>query len=142
MKLKTYNEFLSEAAQYTSNQNHSALALQGLHLRTQIHIFHWQTEVGDAHKALGEFYEEFIDELDNLVEVTMGKYGRVSVKGLPMAAPLTDLSDINPSDFVEKYVTMFETYRDDTFKNDPEIQNIIDEIVARIHKLKYLLTMS
>jgi len=142
MKLYSFDEFLNESAKYTTNKNHSTFALDGLHLRNQIHIFHWQTEVGDQHKALGEFYDSFLEKLDEVVEVTMGKYGRISVKGVKSTQSLIDLADVNVPEFVTKYIDTFSTYRDDTFSADPEIQNIIDEIIASMHKLEYLLTMS
>jgi hypothetical protein len=149
-KLKPFSEFvselteaeISEAAKYTEDKNIALMAMQGLSLRDQIHVFHWQTEIGDQHSALGDFYGDFLDQLDGLMEVVMGKYGRISVKGIGTPAPLIDLKDINPSEFVEKYVNIFESYKTSTFKNDPEILNIIDEILASIQKLKYLLTMS
>lgn len=124
------------------NQSHALIAKYGLSLRDQIHVFHWQTTVGDMHQALGEFYESFLDQMDNLMEVIMGKYGRISVKGAGPLAPLVDLSDVNVEEFVNGYATLFENARDSLYKNDPEIINIIDEIIASIHKLKYLLTMS
>lgn len=142
MKLLNFDEFINEAAKYTSDRNHSMLAVHGLSLLDQIKIFHWQTEVGDAHKALGEFYDDFAGQLDELVEVIMGKYGRITVKSTGSPAPLVDIDSVNPTALVEKYVRIYESYRNTTFSNDPEIQNIIDEVIARIHKLKYLLTLS
>jgi hypothetical protein len=144
-KLKSFEQFysdLNEAAKYTGDKNIALLAMYGLSLRDQIHVFHWQTEVGDMHSALGDFYGDFIDQLDGLMEVVMGKYGRFSVKGIGTPAPLVDLKDVNVEEFVNKFISIFEGYKKDTFKNDPEILNIIDEVVASIHKLKYLLTMS
>lgn len=144
-KLKTFKDFyadINEAAKYTDDKNIVLLAMQGLSLRDQIHVFHWQTEVGDMHSALGDFYGDFLDQLDGLIEVVMGKYGRFSVKSVGTPTPLLDLKDVNVEEFVQKFVTLFENYKSSTFKNDPEILNILDEIIASIHKLKYLLTMS
>jgi hypothetical protein len=145
MKLKTFDEFyqsINEAAKYTSDKSISLLAMNGLSLRDQIHVFHWQTEIGDQHSALGDFYGSFLEQLDGLMEVVMGKYGRFSVKAVGTPAPLVDLKDVNIDELVSKYVSLFESYKKDTFKNDPEILNILDEIIASIQKLKYLLTMS
>ena len=136
-----YNE-LNEAAKYTGDKNIALLAMHGLSLRDQIHLFHWQTEVGDMHTALGNFYNEFLEQLDGLMEVVMGKYGRFSVNSLGSPAPLQDLQEADVEGLIERYVQIFEGYKDTTFSNDPEIVNIIDEIVASIQKLKYLLTMS
>lgn len=141
MKIQNYEDFLNESAKYTSEKTHSDMAMYGLWLRNQIHLFHWQTEIGDQHKALGDFYNEFLEQLDELVEVSMGKYGRVSFTPT-VTVPLQNLKDIVVSEFVNIGVSNFASFRIDTYKNDPEIQNIIDEIIANMHKLNYLLSMS
>lgn len=141
MKIQNYREFLNEAAKYNSDRTHSDVAMYGLWLRNQIHLFHWQTEVGDAHKALGDFYDEFLGQLDGLIEVCMGKHGRVSATPA-VTQPLQNLKDVNVEEFVNLAVSNFVAFRADVYGDSPEIQNIIDEIVANMHKLKYLLTMS
>ena len=143
--IPNYQEYLAleEAAKYSIDKNHSLIVVHGLSLRDQIHIWHWQTEVGDQHKALGEFYENLLEKMDELVEVIMGKYGRISVKSVGSPKPLIDLQDLKNIDtFVDGYVKIFNNFRNTTFKNDTEIQNIVDEIIAEILKLRYLLTMS
>jgi hypothetical protein len=79
MKIQNYEEFLNEAAKFTSNRSHSDLAMYGLWLRNQIHLFHWQTEIGDQHKALGDFYDSFLGKLDGLVDNHIGSCGDYSV---------------------------------------------------------------
>lgn len=132
---------LNEAAKYNTNKTHSDVAMYGLWLRNQIHLFHWQTEVGDAHKALGDFYDGFLGQLDGLIEVCMGKHGRVSATPA-VIQPLQNLKDVNVEEFVNLAVSNFVSFRNDVYGDSPEIQNIVDEIIAEMHKLKYLLTMS
>jgi hypothetical protein len=141
MKLPNYEEFLNEAAKFSGNRSHSMFAMQSLSLRDQIHVWHWQTDIGDAHSALGDFYGSIIDSVDEIMEITMGKYGRVSVKGIGTPPPLIDLSDANVEEYLTKYVDLYNEYKRDTFVNDADIQNKLDEVVADINKLKYLLTM-
>jgi DNA-binding ferritin-like protein len=140
--MQTFKDYLNENAQYSHTKGHSMIAVHGFALLDQIKIFHWQTEVGDAHKALGDFYNDFAEALDELVEVIMGKYGRITMSQIGKPTALVDISEMMPSVFVEKYIRIFEGYRDGLFAQDPEIKNIIEEIIARHHKLKYLLTMS
>jgi hypothetical protein len=71
----------------------------------------------------------------------MGKYGRISVKSVGTPKPLIDLSEVNIEDFVNSKVSIFEDAKK-LFAKDSEILNILDEIIAEIQKLKYLLTMS
>jgi hypothetical protein len=117
-------------------------AMHSFSLRDQIHVWHWQTEVGDMHKALGDFYGSFLDQVDNIMEVVMGKYGRVSVKAVGTPSPLIDLSDANVEEFLNNYISIFSSFRNETFADSPELQNLLDGVVESIEKLKYLLTMS
>ena len=139
--IPNFQEFINEAAKYTDDKSIAVLAMNGLSLRDQIHVFHWQTEVGDKHKALGDYYDDFLEQLDGLMEVVMGKYGRFSVKSVGTPAPLVDLKDVNVEEFVDSKVSIFVEAKK-IFAKDPEILNIIDEVIAEIQKLKYLLTMS
>lgn len=139
--IQSFQEFINEEAKYTDDRSIAVLAMNGLTLRDQIHVFHWQTEVGDKHKALGDYYEDFIEQLDGLMEVVMGKYGRFSVKSVGTPAPLVDLKDVDVEKFVDSKVSIFVEAKK-IFSKDPEILNIIDEVIAEIQKLKYLLTMS
>lgn len=141
MKILGFDEFLNEA-KYTDNRSHSLFAMQTFSLRDQIHVWHWQTEIGDAHKALGDFYGSIIDDLDEIMEIAMGKYGRVSLKGIGTPPPLKDINEMNIDEYLESYVNLYNQYKIDTFKNDADIQNKLDEVVASINKLRYLLTMS
>jgi len=143
--VNSYHSFantINEAAKYTEDNRIGTLALYGLCLRDQIHIFHWQTEIGDMHKALGDFYDAFLLSFDNLMESIMGKYGRFKVSTLGMPVTFLDLNQVNPDEFAQTYVQVFENYKTTVFNNDTEIINIIEEIIASIHKLQYLLTMS
>lgn len=139
---KTFNEYITESVKYTQDSSISMLAMYGLCLRDQIHVFHWQTQVGDMHKALGDFYDAFLITFDGLMESIMGKYGRFKVSTLGMPVTLLDLDQVNVEEFVDTYIQVFENYKRTTFCNDGEIINILDEIIASIHKLQYLLTMS
>jgi hypothetical protein len=142
MKIQNYKEFLNEAVKYSGDRSHSTFAVQSLSVRDQVHIWHWQTEVGDKHKALGDYYDDFIEQVDGLMEIIMGKYGRISVKGIGTPKPLIDLSDAKLEEYFSSKIEMYNSFRNDTFKKDPEIQNKIDEVVEGLEKLKYLLTMS
>ena len=139
--IPNFEEFINEAAKYTEDRSIAVLAMQGFSLRDQIHLFHWQTEVGDKHKALGDYYDDFLEQLDELMEIVMGKYGRFSVKSVGTPKPLVDLKDVSVEEFVNSKVSIFEDAKK-LFSKDPEILNILDEIIAEIQKLKYLLTMS
>jgi len=138
--IPTFEGFVNEA-KYSENNEHTLFAIDMLSLRNQIHIFHWQTEIGDLHRALGDFYGDLLDKLDDIVEIAMGKYGRISVKSKNTTSPLMDLVDINLDDYLVKHADLLNSYKSGLFSSDADIQNKIYELVADINKLRYLATM-
>ena len=45
--------------------------------RDCVHIAHWATKSYAEHKALGKFYEVWINLVDTFVETYQGRYGRI-----------------------------------------------------------------
>ena len=45
--------------------------------RNCAHLAHWASDSYAEHEALGSFYEDIIDILDNFVEVYQGNYKKV-----------------------------------------------------------------
>ena len=105
---------------------------------TQIHIYHWQTMKYSDHMALGGLYDGIHDLADTFMEVYMGKYER-SETGVSSA----HLVDYNPVNALEK-INEFEEFlvRANFDLPDTDLLNIRDEMLALVHKTKYLLTLS
>ena len=108
--------------------------------RTQAHVFHLGTKGPGsfaAHKALNEFYDEFLDVVDGFVESYQGKYGIVSGWGN------LGLQDFQSVEQVIAYfntlVTFIEKVRAVAFQ-DSYLQNQIDEMIELIYSLLYKLT--
>jgi hypothetical protein len=142
MKINTFEQFLNESVvRFTSNPSHAQLAADGLSLLDQIRVWHWQVTIGDLHKALGDFYDEFSGLNDTLIEAVMGKYGRFSIKGTKSQI-LVDYDVATFDSAVAQYESLYTNDYRKLFTSDPEICNIIDEIVSEMQKLKYLSTMS
>jgi hypothetical protein len=105
-----------------------------LHSVTNGHILHLSTTSYSAHKALGNFYTEIGDLVDDFVEAFQGKYGLLT-------------------DYMDNYVVATEpvtylTYLKDEvatlrkapqFPQDSELQNITDEIASLIDSTLYKL---
>jgi hypothetical protein len=142
VKIPNFNQFINESAKYSSDRNHSMFAMHSLSLRDQIHVWHWQTEIGDKHKALGEFYDFLVDKMDEIMEISMGIYGRISVKSVGTPKPLLDIQGINIDEVLKGYADLYEQFRIDTYSKNSDIQNKIDELIGEINKLRYLMTMS
>ena len=106
-----------------------------LHAVTNTHIIHWQCidRSYAEHQALGTFYDELQDKVDELMENIMGKFGIGA--DLPVMyyhpAP-TGKEELQAlSDFVQ-------TKRQE-LPQDSEIQNLIDEIQSLINRTLFLL---
>lgn len=138
--LYSYSDFIFEE-KISNNASHNKLAVYGLSLLSQIRTWHWEVTVGDFHKALGDFYDAFSDINDKLIEAVMGKYGRIRVAGQKQRE-LVDYSAEEFNSFIEEMENTYSKEYKKTFTNDPEICNIIDEILGEIQKIKYLSTMS
>lgn len=79
--------------------------------------------------------------IDEFAEVCMGKHGRPSfVGGYTIGGK--DISEISVQEFVDEtcdfLISLTETYDP---KEDSDLLNLRDEILALFNKLKYLLTL-
>jgi hypothetical protein len=108
-----------------------------LHSRTQVHIFHLQTQSYAAHKAYQRYYEDVVDVIDKYVESYQGRYG--------IMASYEPITQLYTEDAAVKYFTGLLTFVD-TIKSDlpthGELKNIVDEITTLItstlYKIKFL----
>lgn len=105
--------------------------------RNQAHLMHWKTKSYAEHQALGGFYDDVIDALDNLVEATQGSKGIIGH---------VDLSCKDESVEIVKALTEDANWisknRSKIASSVPALENIVDEIVglylSTIYKLKNL----
>lgn len=110
--------------------------------RDQAHIFHWQTQSFAQHEAFGDFYEDFLTDVDNMVESIMGLKGR-PVFGSAIIK-VEDYNDININKFFERIYPVFDNELKMICDSEAheEIFDLARGIIAKINKLKYLLTLS
>jgi DNA-binding ferritin-like protein len=137
--IKSFTTFINENA--TSSNPYGELFVKLLWVRDQAHIFHWQTKSYAKHIAFGDFYEEYIDSVDDLAENIMSKMG----------VPILGNANIQLLDFSEDYMI---TYLDDVtniFENQIKnvvpsegnngIYNLIDDVLTLVGKIRYLVTL-
>jgi len=53
--------------------------------RNLVHLQHWNTPSYAQHVALGDFYDKLIDDIDAIVEMYQGMFGKITVPELPAA---------------------------------------------------------
>lgn len=103
-----------------------------LHSATNTHFFHWSTDSFSKHMALGAYYDEIVDLVDDLVEAYMGCYEKI--ESFPKVYHL-------PKDPVA-YMDSLKNFVDDARKDLPQetqLQNIVDEIAQLIDSTLYKL---
>lgn len=111
-----------------------------LSLNNQIKIYHWNTESHAEHEAFGNTYSELDSLIDEFVETYMGKYGRVKSKN-KFTIYLMDYSNS-----AESHIKHYIDYLSNEFKNsledeDTDLLNIRDEMIGKLNKLIYLLSL-
>jgi DNA-binding ferritin-like protein len=113
-----------------------------LTLHNQLKIFHWQTPKYSAHVAYGDIYTDLSDLIDEFVEIFMGKYGKIKNKDgfqINLVNLNNDKDEVNFIDTQIKYIS-FELKKS-LKEDDTDLFNIIDEMLSKLNKLKYLLTL-
>jgi DNA-binding ferritin-like protein len=116
-------------------KNVAMFAATLLHSSTNTHFFHWATNSYSQHKALGKYYEEIVELVDDYVEAFMGCYEQIKVFPSVYHQPKEPL----------KYLESLKNFVDEANADLPkkqELVNIVAEIQqlidSTIYKLKYL----
>lgn len=113
----------------------------------QTKLLHWQTKSQAEHQYLDSFFEDLISLGDELAESVMGKYGRPELGGEECTIKLVNYENPDNPDGLPRFLHNL----DNCFRNecaplfpegeDPEIHNLIQEILGKIDKLSYQLTL-
>lgn len=111
-----------------------------LGLQSQIKINHWQTKKHSRHVVFGDFYKTMDGLIDQFIEVSMGKYGRFKLDEEDKKIPLFNMSELNIKSLLINVSKSLLLIKDSLNNEDSDISNIIDEMVAEVNKLSYLLT--
>jgi DNA-binding ferritin-like protein len=141
--IKSFSDFINEGfnADTPSGNDLGNFALKLLAARDQAHIFHWQTKSYARHEAFGEFYEDFLTNVDDLVESIMGIIERPSFGQATIT--LKDYSEGAIAEFFERlYRVINEEIKIVIDPMHEEIYDLSRVITSQIDKLKYLLSLS
>ena len=110
-------------------------------MQNQIRIFHWQTTSYAQHKAFDKAYKHLGDQIDEFVEVFMGKYGR-SKAGTSYTIELDNLGN-NFLDVIDTYIEyLIDLNGELDSVKDSDLLNIRDGMLGEFNRLKYLLTLN
>jgi hypothetical protein len=105
---------------------------------TQAHIYHNQTQVFSEHEALGGYYEEVLDFVDNLTETYSALYGIVvGYKAVPYKDYVSKDETLVYFKGLYQYIQTNRTVFTDSF-----LQNIVDEISQLIAQTIFRLNLN
>ena len=112
----------------------------------QTKLLHWQSMSYGQHKALDVLFDGLIDKGDNLAESIMGKYGRPILTKEQLCLNLINYNNTEKDDLSEFMDHLYKCYTVDCKSifeegKDSEILNILEEIIALVDKIKYLITL-
>jgi hypothetical protein len=110
-----------------------------LTIRNQIKLYHWQTGSFARHKATDDLTAALDTNIDEFIEVYMGKYGRPKVSG---SIKLHNFSDSAAKSFVAKQTKYLTSVLPKKLKStDTDLLNVRDTILADLNKVLYLFTL-
>jgi hypothetical protein len=102
----------------------------------QLKIMHWGTESYAQHNAYGATYESVDSGLDALVESYQGYHGRID---FGCSCDLPSFKDVECESWLDSILECLNSLRCELKESD--LQNMSDELIASVSKLKYLLTL-
>lgn len=145
-KIKSFNEEIESEIQTQTTQEASKSDIvkffsKLFESREMAHIYHLQVKGEEGsfakHKALGEYYEEVIDLIDELIEVYMGQYD--VVEGYD-TIDTTPTKSVDPIEYFNGIASYIKSEKSKCISNDDtHMLNLVDEIQALIYRLLYKL---
>ena len=100
------------------------------HARNAAHIAHWKTKSYSEHKALGNYYEDVIEQLDGLVEAYQGTFGIIGNVGEQEKSIAKMINDD---------IIWLNENRSKFVKGVPALENILDDLTGLHMKTLYKL---
>ena len=112
-------------------------------MREQIKLYHWQTHSYSRHKATDEVIENLDKNIDEFVEVYMGKYGRPKITAKTSSVHIGNMNEKSAVSFIKKCITILlgDLVKGLVAARDSDLFNIRDEILADLNQLLYLFTL-
>jgi DNA-binding ferritin-like protein len=151
--LKSFKQFISEddnGDELEIKQNDSTIedkivgfGVRTLNLVSQFHVYHWLTKNGTHHEALGKFYGDLQDSIDELIEQAFVKFNLDSIKS-------NTQTSIDFEYDLEKVKSMLDIYNGEIKTlidnlQDSDNQHLIEElsdIQESLQTLQYKLQLS
>ena len=102
--------------------------------RNAVHLAHWATPSYAEHMALGDFYDDLIDKIDNIVEMYQGAFGKIDKPSIK-PEPISDLLG-----HIKAEVRWIEANRTKIAEGVSALENAIDDLSGSYLKTSYKLS--
>ena len=102
--------------------------------RNLLHFAHWNTKSFASHMALGDLYDQIIEDIDEIVECYQGKFGLITDLYTEKAELPKDIGK-----HVEEEMNWIEENRQFISKGNSSIENLIDILLGHYQKCVYKL---
>lgn len=111
-------------------------------LRDQVKLYHWQTMNYPRHVATNDLVTKLDANIDQFVEVYIGKYGRPKLTGKSATLHLRNHSDKEAVKLLQEAIDWMAKDLPKKLKPaDTDLLNIRDTIVADLNQTLYLFTL-
>lgn len=111
-------------------------------LRDQVKLYHWQTINYPRHIATNDLVTKLDVNIDQFVEVYIGKYGRPKLSGKTSSIYLRNHSDQEATKMIQEAIDwMTNDLTSKLKKTDTDLLNIRDTIIADLNQTLYLFTL-
>lgn len=130
------------------NRSHSkiqqTIVLTFIEMLDTIKLHHWRTMSFATHKATDDIYSKLSDNVDQFVEIMLGKSGERIDLTRVHSVPLYDYSDDkqfkNKIESYKKYMTDLTKNTQINLDGNTDLMNLRDEILGNLNQFTYLLT--
>jgi len=90
--------------------------------RHAAHLAHWATDSYSEHMALGSFYDDVVGQIDTIVEVYQGRFGKIK----SVTSDVTTPTDITKQ--LRATMTWFTANKEKIAKGSGAVNNEIDAL--------------
>ena len=106
-----------------------------------IKLYHWQTKVYARHIAADNLVSKMTELIDQFVEIYIGKMGRLTT-AQTLEIEIKTHTDKTIINYLKQARTFLTDQLPKSFhKNDLDLMNVRDEMLAHINQVLYLFTL-
>ena len=102
--------------------------------RNTAHLQHWNTPSYAQHMALNSFYDDVISDIDEIVEVYQGLFGKIKVKTVPEAKRAANITTA-----LEDSAIWIAENRKEICKGVSTLENLVDNLTGTYFQTLYKL---